>query len=227
MTPATIDFHTDDPAAWDLPAGDLLSRIQWRRTDGRPLAKRADDAKAFARYLGRGDALPSCGSSYLKRLTWSDDAESLTGRAATVRALGRLFVSKPRSTKPAKLLAMLLGEFAADTPAEPMELLTLVAILSTQRRRLKSGVRLELFRVCLLASRAYAVAIDQEPPAAEPADRRALRRGELPLLIGHVFEAVRGSTYLRRGGRRTLAETIEDETDTDGTPHARSVDLLP
>ena len=226
MTP-TIDFHTDDRAAWDLAVDDLLLRVQWRRTDGRAAARSTASGRKFAAFLAKDDALPDLPRRAAERLAWSADSFDFDSRCETLAVIARMLSAKKSADRGEKQLGRLLAEFTACRPAEPRELLILLTLLATVRGRLKRSTRLELFRVTLLSARSHAVSIEQEPPGPQPVDVRAVRRGELPLLIGHVLETVHGSTHLRRQGRRAIADLVDEITDTDGTPASRVVDRLP
>lgn len=228
-----LNFHTDDTLTWSVSEQELLAAIRWRRKKGSAAANvAAKSVDAFAKWLGDTSSMQTWTTKGdmphpLWQVLWSAEAFPVTGRSRTVAGVIEHFAANTAKRTRSEMLRMLLNEFDGERPADPFELLGLLVLLQTKRTELPENLRVSLFRVALLSARDFAVEIDATPPGVEPADNHLLRRGELPLLVGRVFDSVQGSTHLRRGGEQTLIQLMDEETDTDGTPHGRMLSRLP
>lgn len=228
-----LNFHTDDTSAWTLSNEDLVAAIRWRRTRGAHAAKAAETGpRAFTAWLRGSTALPAWtvsgqAADPLWQTLWSRTAFSSTGRSETLAGVVELFCTNKSKRNRDKMLRMLFNEFDAEQSPNPFELLVLATLLQTRRSELTDETLLGLFKICILSARDLALEVDTTPPRDESSDQHLVRRGELPLLISHVFESVQGASHLRKHGRETMIRLIEEETDTDGTPHGRMLERLP
>lgn len=228
-----INFQTENPSAWSLSPAELVDAIRWRKSRGKDgAAAAAEGSVPFFRWLATDDALPNWKTKTpvadpLWQVLWSRNAFEQTGRSKTLASVVEMFVTGKSKRERDKMLRMLFNEFDAQKPPTPFELIALLTILQTRRAELKDETLQRLFTLCVVASQELSLQIDTTPPGMETADQHLLRRGELPLMISRVFEAIQGASHLRKQGRETLIRLIDEETDTDGTPHGRILGRLP
>lgn len=228
-----LSFHTDDVSAWSLGESDLVAAIRWRKSRGSAAAAAArGGVDSFFEWLHTARSLPewvvkSPVCDPLWQVLWSRNAFVETGRSRTLADVLELFCRGKSKRRRDKMIRMLLNEYSQAQKPDPFELLALLTLLQTRRTELSDETLCGLFRLCVLSAQDLALEIDTTPPGIETADQHLLRRGELPLLISRVFESIQGASHLRRQGRDTLVRLVDEETDTDGTPHGRILERLP
>lgn len=193
---ALFDLHLSD-ANW-------LSLLSWRKSAPDKLRKAAGkgDMTAFGQHLlGKDARLPS------KKRKVLSDAWSSTG----------IPTGDQQST--GEFVAELIGHGLPNADRVTHVLQGLGLLIGVDESELSADQFAALWRWCLSA----AIALMDGPPATEAADtlQRLLLEAELPLVAGYVFRDLKQSRDWMDQGQKAWASWWEDQTDGDGSVHAR------
>lgn len=209
----------------------------WRRSTSRRVieAFARDDAPRFAREIRRGysqriSKRRACAIHPYQQVLWSLHAFGATSRS---RAVAELLAegaaedtgSHRRRRRRDQKLADALADIEAGHASDGFEQLAWLNLVLFEE-----GLRDDLFL------RAWRRGWEQmqvllEAPATLAArlsvDQRALLLGELPWLYGLLYAEVRGARRAREAGAARLRAELSRVCDTDGMPHADSLQRLP
>jgi len=132
--------------------------------------------------------------------------------------------SKPANS--ASLADVLNSVAQKNFKTSPADLHALTELVACSGASLEQAVRFQVWRTTLAAACEFTKvpSTTDEGDPAQTADEQLLQAGELPWRVGLLFADVKGSTKVRRRGRKVIRRELEDRTDGDGTPHAT---LLP
>ncbi|WP_145374645.1 hypothetical protein [Symmachiella dynata] len=133
---------------------------------------------------------------------------------------------KSTAVEAASLAEVLNSVAQKNYKTSPADLHALTELIACNGASLEQATLFLLWRTTLAAACEFTndPSTTDEGDPAQTADEQLLQAGELPWRVGLLFGDVKGSTKIRRRGRKVIRRELEDRTDGDGTPHAT---LLP
>ncbi len=219
----------------------FLSSIKWRKEPKGEVVKTAKLVSAMRKKL------PSKSADrllLLKTLLWSEgmisDAEhgplyqivvdwarSLEVHQSSRKGRGRARGSMGKDDAHIEKIKGALEKELPVSGLQPQEILAGLVLTIVLADELPGALFLKLWRFCLSSGLQLSTMLDEPMGEDVPADVEMLFQAEIPWLLGHLFEDVKGSGNLLKRAKSTIGKALDEGTDTDGTPHAALLSRLP
>jgi hypothetical protein len=246
MTQGAISFSSSAADVSAANDADFLKAIEWDRGADPALraAAAAGDVNAFVAACQQHLRKPGTETppAFTATILWSqaafpDEAEliPLLEEAAGVASKARKGQRRP-ANKSTRNFAQRVEALVYALTGEPQTVQTANAafalaasleLLTYAGGRLRIQQFWRLWRYSLLQAIQLTGALSDEVDPTVPADIDLIERGEIPYVVGLVFEGITGASPLLKAGRKAAARELVQNTDTDGTPHANLVERLP
>jgi hypothetical protein len=234
-----IAFGNWDERLTSLTDDEFLALVKWRKGTK---ASESKDAKLIASLKKK---LPSKDDSRLQlltALTWADGmiegtehgplyqvvmdwARSISAHKGAQKGRSRATMGKDDAHVD-RVKSALENELPV-SGLQPQEILSGLVLLITLADELPSGLFIKLWRFCLSSGLALSTMLDEPMGDDVPADVEVLFQAEIPWLLSLIFSDVKGSHDLAKSAKATMARSLEQGTDGDGTPHPGLLARLP
>ena len=246
MTQVSISFSNDVAELSAANDTEFLKAIEWERGADAALRAAAStgDVNAFVAACQQrvrslaGEASSSYGGTILwSQAAFPDEAElvPLLEEAAGVSSQPIKGKRRP-ANKSTRNFAQRVEALVYALTGEPQTVQTANAafalaasleLLAYAGSRLRTQQFWRLWRYSLIQAIHLTGELPEEVDPTIPADIDLMERGEIPHVIGLVFDGIAGASHLVKSGKKAASRELVENTDTDGTPHADLVERLP